>query len=329
MRKPRRAATALSSGSAMARSRGRERLCAAASSPERARRTCARARSGIAPTSAMSLPPSFTASASGRRRLPLQASQVRVTRKRPSSSSRDAALVGVGVLVVRRPRRARRPARRGAARAAARCPRSASSSRARPSPSPRATAVAEEDRLAAAPRAACSTATSGLTPSASTARDSSVASATLPRRPHASTTPSRSVRRGSPMHALGIDDVARAETVARGAGAVRAVEREHARLDGRQRDAAVDAGEALAHPEGLVALRPATRRRPSPSLSASSTLSVRRPLRPSLSDEAIDDHVEVVQLACGRARSRRRGRRPSRRCARARSPRAAAARARA
>ena len=57
--------------------------------------------------------------------------------------------------------------------------------------------------------------------------------------------------------ALGVDDVARAEAVARGARAVRAVEREHARLDGRQRDAAVDAREALAHPERLVVARPA------------------------------------------------------------------------
>ena len=82
--------------------------------------------------------------------------------------------------------------------------------------------------------------------------------------------------------ALGIDDGARAEAVARGARAVRAVEREHARLDRRQRDAAVDAGEALASSRTALRPRPATSRRPSPILSASSTQSVRRPLTPSL-----------------------------------------------
>src|SRR6185369_8435471 len=54
--------------------------------------------------------------------------------------------------------------------------------------------------------------------------------------------------------ALGIDDRARPEAVARWASSVRSVEREHTRLDGRQRDPAVDAGKPLGEPEWLFSL---------------------------------------------------------------------------
>ena len=78
------------------------------------------------------------------------------------------------------------------------------------------------------------------------------------------------------------------------------VEREHARLDGRQRNAAVDTSEALREPERFgrdaVDRRCCTRSRPSPSLSASSTLSVSAALEAILEDESVDDHVEVVRL---------------------------------
>ncbi len=95
--------------------------------------------------------------------------------------------------------------------------------------------------------------------------------------------------------ALGIDDVACAQAVARGARAVRAVEREHARLDRRQRDAAVDAREALAHPDRLVvaglheeaALAELERELDAVGEAA---------LDAVLEDEAVDDDVEVVDL---------------------------------
>src|ERR1019366_5763252 len=95
--------------------------------------------------------------------------------------------------------------------------------------------------------------------------------------------------------ALGIDDVARAEPVARGARAVGAVEREHARLDGRQRDAAVDAGEALAHPEGLFVAR-LHEQAPFTQLERELDAVGEAPFDAVLQDEAIDHDVEVVDL---------------------------------
>ena len=256
--------------------------------------------------------PSLTASASGRSRRPLQASHVRVTSEAPELVVADRALVVVGIVVVRR--RRRRPSSLGV----------------EPALEPRDDAV-----VARAPAPSC---LRGLRPLAGRRgcaclrrlgqlrprhvgvdaerldrardlggeRDASRGGPTRARRPRAA------CARGSGDDALGIDRGARAEAVARGARAVRAVEREHARLDRRQRDAAVDAREALAHPQrARCRRRGSTSRRPSPSLSASSTESVRRPFTPSLSDDAVDDDVEVVRLACDRARSRRRGRRPA------------------
>src|SRR5262249_34901142 len=52
---------------------------------------------------------------------------------------------------------------------------------------------------------------------------------------------------------LGIDDDASAQAVTRGTRAVRSVERKHARLDRRKRDAAIDARESFAEPERLFA----------------------------------------------------------------------------
>ncbi len=98
------------------------------------------------------------------------------------------------------------------------------------------------------------------------------------------------------MHALGIDDVARAEAVARGARAVRAVEREHARLDRRQRDAAVDARESLAQPEGLVVAFDLHEQAPLAELERELDAVGEAPLDAVLQDDAVDDDVEVVRL---------------------------------
>src|ERR1019366_6501778 len=95
--------------------------------------------------------------------------------------------------------------------------------------------------------------------------------------------------------ALGIDDVARAEPVARGARAVRAVEREHPRLDGWQRDAAVDAREALAHPEGLVVAR-LHEEAPFAELERELDAVGEASLDAVLQDETVDHDVEVVDL---------------------------------
>ena len=97
-------------------------------------------------------------------------------------------------------------------------------------------------------------------------------------------------------HALRIDDRARAETVARRAGAMRSVEGEHPRLDRRERDAAVDAGEALGQPEGLLTLdrdeHPAFAclQRELDAVGEAS-------LHALLEDDAIDDDIEIVRLA--------------------------------
>ena len=117
----------------------------------------------------------------------------------------------------------------------------------------------------------------------------------------------------------------RAEAVARGARAVRPVEREHARLDGRQGDPAVDAGEALAHPERLAV----------PRLHEQATFAQLERELDAVGQPALDALLEDDDRrprrgragASGRARSRRRGRPPSRRCARARTPPVAVARA--
>ncbi len=94
---------------------------------------------------------------------------------------------------------------------------------------------------------------------------------------------------------LGVDHVTRAEPVARGARAVGAVEREHARLDRRQRDPAVDAREALAHPDGLVVAR--LHEQPALAELERELDAVGEPsLEPLLQDEAVDHHVEVVRL---------------------------------
>ncbi len=98
-------------------------------------------------------------------------------------------------------------------------------------------------------------------------------------------------------HALGIDAGARADPVAGRARAVRAVEREHARLDGRQRDAAVHAGEALAHPEGLavLALGGGVREEAALAELERELHRVREAaLHALLHDDAIDDDVEIV-----------------------------------
>ncbi len=93
--------------------------------------------------------------------------------------------------------------------------------------------------------------------------------------------------------ALGIDDVARAQAVARRAGAVRPVEGKHAGLDRGERDAAIDAGEALAHPERLVVPR-LDEEPPFAELERELDALGEPPLEAVLQDEAIDDHVEVV-----------------------------------
>ncbi len=95
--------------------------------------------------------------------------------------------------------------------------------------------------------------------------------------------------------ALRIDDRARAEAVAHRAGAVRAVEREHARLDRRERDAAVDAREALAEPERLFAFGE-HEEAPFAQLERELDAVGEPPLEPFLDDEAIDDDVEIVLL---------------------------------
>jgi len=141
-----------------------------------------------------------------------------------------------------------------------------------------------------------------LTPSTSTARAASVASATLPRRPtrarrpHAACDGVPTQRSGRPRRVP--------QAVARGAGAVRTVEREHARFDGgsempqsMQRSAR---SSRTARPRGLH------EQAPSPSLSASSTLSVSRPSA-FLEHQAVDHHSRSWSSS-DRARSRRRGR---------------------
>ena len=274
----------------MARSRAREELRPRRSAPSGLDERRARDGAACAPSSAMSSLAELHGERLGAEALAL----ARVAGARDEEAAElvvgDAALVGVGiVLVVVGASARRRPAPRGARSRRGTMPSYAlrlpslalvfalaafaSVGRALAPPPKRM-------RVLAARSGASPTATSGLTPSASTARASSVASATRCR-----AGPTRGPRLRAACAriadaALGIDDVARAEAVARGARAVRAVEREHARLDGRQRDAAVDAGEALAQPERLLVPRPATSSRPSPSLSASSTLSVRRPLSP-------------------------------------------------
>ena len=76
---------------------------------------------------------------------------------------------------------------------------------------------------------------------------------------------------------------------------MRTVEREHARLDRRQRDPAVDAREALREPERLLALdgdEQATFAELERELDA-----VGEPaLHALLEDDAVDDDVEVVRL---------------------------------
>ena len=213
MRKPRRAATALWSGAAIGPlARRRNSSLAGPFSgeagddavAERPRRTCARGGAGIPPTCAMSFPPSFTASASGRNQAsPLQASHVCASRGSACELSRPRCRP--------RPRRGRPP--RAARRAGPR-----SSARRFPRGAGRLPLVA----LALAPPLLarcwprcrrgcpfrCSSgslphAMSGETPRASTARESSVARATLARLPHARTTPSRSVWRASPTQRSG------------------------------------------------------------------------------------------------------------------------------
>ena len=96
--------------------------------------------------------------------------------------------------------------------------------------------------------------------------------------------------------ALRIDDGTRAETRARGAGAVRAVEREHARLDRRQRDPAIDARKALRHPEGLFAFH-RNEQASLADLERELDAVGEAALHAFLEDDAVDDDIEVVRLA--------------------------------
>ena len=280
MRKPRRAITARSSGSAIGALAARAELLRPARSRASSRkvRTC---RSGSAPSSAMFLSPSFTASASGRRRRPLHASQVRVTDEAAELVVANGALVVDRVVVVvvvggARRRRASTPRRRssrGTIAVVAPRLRFFAARRGRP---------VRRGSPARAPRGASLHGDVGVrrrapaTARVDLGRERDGAAAAPRERPRLR---AACARIGD--DALGIDRGARADAVARRAGAVRAVEREHPRLDGRQRDAAVDAGEALAHPERLARLSTgSTSSRPSPILSASSTESVTRPFSP-------------------------------------------------
>ena len=93
--------------------------------------------------------------------------------------------------------------------------------------------------------------------------------------------------------AIGVHDVARAEPVARGASAVRAVEGEHARLDGRKRDAAVDAREPLAQPERL-SVAGVDEESPLAELEGELDAVGEASLEALLEHEAVDDDVEIV-----------------------------------
>jgi hypothetical protein len=109
--------------------------------------------------------------------------------------------------------------------------------------------------------------------------------------------PQRAPRIGD--DALGVDARARADAVAGRAGAVGPVEREHPRLDRRERDAAVDAGEALAHPQGLRALALAgeiDEQAAFAELERQLDRVGEAALHALLHDDAVDDDVEVVDL---------------------------------
>ena len=138
--------------------------------------------------------------------------------------------------------------------------------------------------------------TSGLTPSASTARESSVASATDARLPQASTAPSRSVRPGSGTTRSGSTTV-RAPRPSQTGQAPCGPLKENMRgsMGGSEMPQSTQAKRSLSQkgsfPSG------STSKRPSPSFSAVlDALSVSRPLSPLLHDEPVDDHVEIVLL---------------------------------
>jgi hypothetical protein len=76
---------------------------------------------------------------------------------------------------------------------------------------------------------------------------------------------------------------------------VRAVEREHARLDGRQRDPAVDTREPLGEPERLLPLD-GDEQTALPDLQRELDAVGEAALHALLEDDAIDDDVEIVRL---------------------------------
>src|SRR5262249_10519788 len=97
--------------------------------------------------------------------------------------------------------------------------------------------------------------------------------------------------------ALRIDPRSHANAITRRAGAVRPVEGENARLDGRERDATSNASEPLAHPNRLGPLAFGGRIREQPALAELEREldRVGQPaLDPILHHDPIDHHIEVM-----------------------------------